>query len=161
MTDWTEENLENKYYDWAVFKRILGYLRPYRALVAVSLLLLLAVSMLSLAGPLLTKVVIDDYIRVQQYEGLDQIAFIYIFVLVVGFVCQFFQYTLMQYIGQKVMFDLRTQVFAHLHKMSFRFFDRNPIGKITIIIYNEYLFHAAAPLISCFCNGNHNITDVP
>ena len=66
MTEWVEENLENKYYDWPVFKRILGYLRPYRSLVIVSLLLLLAVSMLSLAGPLLTKIAIDDYIRLQQ-----------------------------------------------------------------------------------------------
>ena len=137
MTDWAEENLENKYYDWPVFKRILGYLRPYRVLVAVSLLLLLAVSMLSLAGPLLTKIAIDDYIRVQQYEGLDQIALIYIAVLAGAFVCQFLQYTIMQYIGQKVMFDLRTQVFAHLHKMSFRFFDRNPIGKMMTRTVND------------------------
>ena len=137
MTDWTEENLDNKYYDWPVFKRILGYLRPYRMLVVVSLLLLLAVSMLSLAGPLLTKVAIDDYIRVQQYQGLDRIALIYIVVLAGAFVCQFLQYTLMQYIGQKVMFDLRTQVFAHLHKMSFRFFDRNPIGKMMTRTVND------------------------
>lgn len=137
MTDWAEENLENKYYDWTVFKRILGYLRPYRMLVFFSLLLLLAVSMLSLAGPLLTKMAIDDYIRVQQYEGLDRIALIYIVVLVVAFICQFLQYTLMQYIGQKVMFDLRTQVFAHLHKMSFRFFDRNPIGKMMTRTVND------------------------
>ena len=137
MTEWADENLENKYYDWPVFKRILGYLRPYRGLVAVSLLLLLAVSMLSLAGPLLTKIAIDDYIRVQQYQGLDKIALIYIVVLVGAFVCQFLQYTIMQYIGQKVMFDLRTQVFAHLHKMSFRFFDRNPIGKMMTRTVND------------------------
>jgi ATP-binding cassette subfamily B multidrug efflux pump len=137
MTDWVEENLENKYYDWPVFKRILGYLRPYRALVVISLLLLLAVSMLALAGPYLTKVAIDDYIRVQQYEGLDQIALIYIVVLVAAFIFQFLQYTIMQYIGQRVMFDLRTQVFAHLHKMSFRFFDRNPIGKMMTRTVND------------------------
>jgi ATP-binding cassette subfamily B multidrug efflux pump len=137
MTDWAEENLENKYYDWTVFKRILGYLHPYRMLVVFSLLLLLAVSMLSLAGPLLTKMAIDDYIRVQQYEGLDRIALIYIVVLAAAFICQFLQYTLMQYIGQRVMFDLRTQVFAHLHKMSFRFFDRNPIGKMMTRTVND------------------------
>ncbi len=137
MTDWVEENLENKYYDWTVFKRILGYLRPYRMLVVFSLLLLLAVSMLALAGPYLTKVAIDDYIRVQQYDGLDRIALIYIAVLAAAFGCQFLQYTLMQYIGQKVMFDLRTQVFAHLHKMSFRFFDRNPIGKMMTRTVND------------------------
>ena len=106
-------------------------------LVVVSLLLLLAVSILNLAGPYLTKVVIDDYISIQQYEGLDRIALIYITVLVGAFVCQFLQYTAMQYIGQKVMFDLRTQVFAHLHKMSFRFFDRNPIGKMMTRTVND------------------------
>jgi ATP-binding cassette subfamily B protein len=137
MTDDTKENLENKYYDWPLFKRILGYLRPYRLLVVVSLLLLLAVSMLGLAGPYLTKIAIDDYIRVGRYEGLDRIAFIYIAVLAGAFVLQFLQYTTMQYIGQKVMFDLRTQVFAHLHKMSFRFFDRNPIGKMMTRTVND------------------------
>jgi ATP-binding cassette subfamily B multidrug efflux pump len=137
MTEGTKENLENKYYDWPLFKRILGYLRPYRLRVVVSLLLLLAVSMLGLAGPYLTKVAIDDYIRVGQYEGLDQIALIYIAVLGGAFVFQFLQYTTMQYIGQKVMFDLRTQVFAHLHKMSFRFFDRNPIGKMMTRTVND------------------------
>ncbi len=137
MTDWAGENLENKYYDWPLFKRILGYLRPYRGLVAVSLLLLLAVSMLGLAGPYLTKVAIDDYIRIQQYEGLDRIALIYIVVLAGAFVCQFLQYMTMQYIGQRVMFDLRSQVFAHLHKMSFRFFDRNPIGKMMTRTVND------------------------
>jgi len=137
MTDWEGENLENKYYDWPLFKRILGYLRPYRGLVAVSLLLLLAVSMLGLAGPYLTKVAIDDYIRIQQYEGLDRIALIYIVVLAGAFVCQLLQYMTMQYIGQRVMFDLRTQVFAHLHKMSFRFFDRNPIGKMMTRTVND------------------------
>ena len=137
MTDGTKENLENKYYDWPLFKRILGYLRPYRLRVVVSLLLLLAVSMLGLAGPYLTKVAIDDYIRVGRYEGLDHIALIYIAVLGGAFVFQFLQYTTMQYIGQKVMFDLRTQVFAHLHKMSFRFFDRNPIGKMMTRTVND------------------------
>lgn len=137
MTGGTNEILENKYYDWPLFKRILGYLRPYRLLVVVSLLLLLAVSMLGLAGPYLTKVAIDDYIRAGKYEGLDRIALIYIAVLAGAFIFQFLQYTTMQYIGQKVMFDLRTQVFAHLHKMSFRFFDRNPIGKMMTRTVND------------------------
>ena len=137
MTGGTKENLADKYYDWPLFKRILGYLYPYRFRVVVSLLLLLAVSMLALAGPYLTKVAIDDYIRIGRYEGLDQIALIFILVLVGSFVFQFLQYTTMQYIGQRVIFDLRTQVFAHLHKMSFQFFDRNPIGKMMTRTVND------------------------
>ena len=43
----------------------------------------------------------------------------------------------MQYIGQKVMFDLRSKVFGHLHKMSFSYFDKNPIGKMITRVVND------------------------
>ncbi len=137
MMEWAEESLEDKYTDWPLFKRILGYLRPYRPLVVVSLLLLLGVSLLNLAGPYLTKVAIDDFISVGQSEGLERIVLIYLAVLAGAFVFQFLQYMTMQFIGQRVMYDLRTQVFAHLHKMSFRFFDRNPVGKMMTRTVND------------------------
>ena len=54
-----------------------------------------------------------------------------------AFLCQLLQYITMQYIGQRVMYDLRTQVFTHLHKMSFRFFDQNPIGKMVTRTVND------------------------
>lgn len=137
MIDEREESLEERYYDWGLFRRVLGYLRPYRLLVALSILLLFAVSLLQLAGPYLTKIAIDDHIRVNDLDGLDRIALLYGGVLLGAFVCQFFQYILMQTIGQRVMFDLRTQVFAHIHRMSFSFFDRNPIGKLVTRTVND------------------------
>ncbi|CAI2718747.1 ABC transporter ATP-binding protein [Nitrospina watsonii] len=136
MNEW-EETLEDRYYDWPLFTRILRYLRPYGKLVVLSVFLLLAVSLLNLAGPYLTKIAIDDHIKVGDYAGLDRIALIYIVVLVTAFVCQFFQYYTIQFIGQRVMYDLRTQVFGHLHKMSFKFFDRNPIGKMITRTVND------------------------
>jgi ATP-binding cassette subfamily B multidrug efflux pump len=110
------ENLGDRYKDWALFKRILVYLKPYRLLVAVAIFFLFAVSILGLAGPYFTKVVIDDYIKASRLDGLDLVALMYLGVLALAFVCQFFQTYLMQLIGQKVMYDMRTQVFAHLHK---------------------------------------------
>ena len=86
---------------------------------SLALLLLLAVSLLILAGPYLTKVVIDDHIKVDTLQGLDKIAAIYLSVLIFSFLFQFSQTYLMQYIGQKVMYDLRAKVFGHIHKMSF------------------------------------------
>ncbi len=137
MNQFTDENLEDVYYDWGLFRRILSYLKPYRGLVILSIFLLFIVSLLNLAGPYLTKIVIDDYIQVSNLDGLDQIALLYAGVLLGSFVCQFFQYILMQTIGQKVMFDIRTEVFAHLHRMSFKFFDRNPIGKLVTRTVND------------------------
>lgn len=129
--------LADRYKDWALFKRILVYLKPYTGFVLLAILLLLAVSVLNLAGPYLTMVVIDDYIKPGDMEGLDVIAAIYLSVLVFSFIFQFCQTYLMQFIGQKVMFDLRSKVFAHLHKMSFSYFDKNPIGKMITRVVND------------------------
>ena len=130
--------MENdRYRDWVLFKRVLSYLKPYSQWVALAIFLLLGVSLLNLAGPYLTKIVIDDYIKTSDYAGLDVIAGLYLAVLIASFVFQFFQNYLMQYIGQKVMFDLRSKVFAHLHKMSFSYFDKNPIGKMITRVVND------------------------
>jgi ATP-binding cassette, subfamily B, multidrug efflux pump len=128
---------DHRYKDWVLFKRVLVHLKPYSGLVALAILLLLAVSVLNLAGPYLTKVVIDDYIKAGDMKGLDVIAAIYLSVLVFSFIFQFCQTYLMQIIGQRVMFDLRAKVFAHLHKMSFSYFDRNPIGRMITRVVND------------------------
>ena len=131
------ENLKNRYLDWVLFKRVLVYLKPYSQWVALAIFLLLGVSLLNLAGPYFTKIVIDDYIKASDYNGLDVIASLYLAVLIASFIFQFFQNYLMQFIGQKVMFDLRSKVFAHLHKMSFSYFDKNPIGKMITKVVND------------------------
>ena len=131
------ENLKNRYLDWVLFKRVLVYLKPYSQWVALAIFLLLGVSLLNLAGPYFTKIVIDDYIKASDYNGLDVIASLYLAVLIASFIFQFFQNYLMQFIGQKVMFDLRSKVFAHLHKMSFSYFDKNPIGKMITRVVND------------------------
>jgi ATP-binding cassette, subfamily B, multidrug efflux pump len=128
---------DHRYKDWVLFKRVLVHLKPYSSLVALAILLLLAVSVLNLAGPYLTKVVIDDYIKAGDMKGLDVIAAVYLSVLIFSFIFQFCQTYLMQMIGQRVMFDLRSKVFSHLHKMSFSYFDRNPIGRMITRVVND------------------------
>jgi ATP-binding cassette, subfamily B, multidrug efflux pump len=137
MTRINMENLKDRYRDWVLFTRVLTYLKPYRQWVALAILLLLGVSLLNLVGPYFTKIVIDDHIRSSDLEGLDSIAGLYLAALTTAFLFQFLQNYLMQYIGQKVMFDLRSKVFAHLHKMSFSYFDKNPIGKMITRVVND------------------------
>jgi len=131
------ENMKNRYREWVLFKRVVVYLKPYFKWVALAIFFLLGVSLLNLAGPYFTKIVIDDYIKVSDFEGLDKIAGLYLLVLIASFLFQFCQSYLMQYIGQKVMFDLRSRVFAHLHRMSFSYFDKNPIGKMITRVVND------------------------
>jgi len=132
-----DETLRDQYKDLQLLRRILQFIRPYRWPVALSVALLFAVSLLNLAGPYLTKVAIDDHIKPGRLEGLNAVAAVYLGVLVLAFLFQFAQTYLMQYIGQRVMFDMRTRVFAHLHRMSFRFFDKNPIGKLVTRVVND------------------------
>ncbi len=131
------ESLENIYKDWALFRRILSYLFPFKKLVALAILLLLVVSILNLAGPFLTKIAIDDHIAVGKIEGLNKIAVMYLGILIVAFACQFAQIWLLQWIGQRVMYGMRTEIFAHMHRLSFRYFDKNPIGKIVTRVVND------------------------
>ena len=123
------ENLQDRYRDWVLFKRVLVHLKPYSQWVALAIFLLLGVSLLNLAGPYLTKIVIDDYIKTSDYDGLDVIAGLYLAVLIASFVFQFFQNYLMQYIGQKVMFALRSKVFAISIKCRFPILTRTRSGK--------------------------------
>lgn len=131
------EGLISRYKGWALFKRVLVHLKPYSGLVVLAIGLLFAVSILNLTGPYLTKIVIDDHISAGDMRGLDVIAVIYLSALVFSFLLQFCQTYLMQYVGQKAMFDLRSKVFAHLHKMSFSYFDKNPIGKMITRVVND------------------------
>ena len=70
MSELHQESLRDGSRDWVLFKRIVVYLKPYRALVLLAIFFLFCVSILSLSGPYLTKIAIDDYISVSNLEGL-------------------------------------------------------------------------------------------
>jgi ATP-binding cassette subfamily B protein len=117
-------------YDSKLLLRLLGYLRPYKPAVAASLALILAMSGLDLAGPYLTKVAIDDYIAKGDAPGLARVAILYLLVLVAAFGVRFGQMYILQMTGQRIVFDLRRQIFGHLQRLHVGYFDRNPVGRL-------------------------------
>jgi len=141
-----EEEVLGKAYDSRLMRRLLVYMKPYRVVVGVSLFLLLIDSILQIIGPLLTKLAVDRYLvpteahqRVPFLEGwlsrdaltgLSQIAGIYLLVVALGLVFDFGQTYLMQWTGQKAMFDLRKQLMTHLQTLDVAYFDRNPVGRL-------------------------------
>ena len=129
-TSFHEEEALGKIYDRRLMRRLLSYLGPYKLTVVFSLLLVIAASVLKLAGPYLTKVAIDDYITRGNLEGLDYVALLYVLVLVLQFAISFFQVYLMNMAGQRVMFDMRREIFSHLQRLQPAFFDKNPIGRL-------------------------------
>jgi len=124
--------------------RLLKYLRPYRWQVAIALGSIVLKSFADVLGPYLTKVAIDRYLAPtgvstpgvwswlspQPLTGIAQIAAIYVGLLALTFLLEFLQTYYMQWTGQKVMFDLRTQIFRHLQRLHVAFFDKNPVGRL-------------------------------
>ncbi len=125
-----EDEILGRAYDHTLAKRLLAYVRPYWRLVVLATLLLLASSMLQLAGPFLTKLAIDGHIARGDLRGLDRVALLYLAVVVGGFLCEYLQFYVMQWVGQRIVFDLRLAILAHLQRQELGYFDRNPVGRL-------------------------------
>jgi ATP-binding cassette subfamily B multidrug efflux pump len=142
-----EEEVLGKAYDSRLMARLLKYLRPYRWQVAIALASIVLKSFADVLGPYLTKVAIDRYLAPKgvatatssgiwswlsphAVTGIAQIAAIYVGLLVFSFLLEFLQTYFMQWTGQRVMFDLRRQIFRHLQRLHVAFFDKNPVGRL-------------------------------
>ena len=126
----TDDEISGKAYDHRLAKRLLVYLRPYRGRVALAIVLLFVTSILELLGPYLTKVAIDDYVARGDLDGLGRIALFYLAVVVGGFALEYVHFYVMQWVGQRIVLDLRTRILAHLQRQELRYYDRNPIGRL-------------------------------
>jgi ATP-binding cassette, subfamily B, multidrug efflux pump len=142
-----EEEVLGKAYDSRLMRRLVHYLRPYRASVAAALVATFFYGILQAVPAYLMKVEVDRYLdpagrqRLPHFLahflsrnpvlGITQIAFaLFLPVVVLTFFLEFGQTFAMQLVGQKVMYDLRKQLFEHLQRLQMSFFDRNPVGRL-------------------------------
>jgi ATP-binding cassette subfamily B protein len=134
-----EEEQLGKGYDAQLMRRLLRYLRPYKARVTLALVLVVVTSALGAAVPYFTKVVVDDYLLPglsgaitpeAAFRGIEFTALVFFAVLVAIFGLQVTEVLIMQLVGQKAMFDMRMEVFGHLQRLPMSFFDRNPVGRL-------------------------------
>ena len=125
-----EPEVLGKAYDARLMRRLLAYLRPHRRAVGVALATIAAGSVLQLAQPWLTKIAIDDHIAAGDLDGLDRIALAFLLVLAGSFVLEYVQTWTMQMMGQRIMFELRMEIYRHLQCLDLRFYDRNPVGRL-------------------------------
>jgi len=146
-----DEDVLGKAYDSRLMKRLLGYLRPYRLQVLVALVAIILKAGADVLGPYLTKVAIDKYLAnrtashswldrylsSQPMTGIAQIAAIYLGLLLASFLFEFTQTYIMQWAGQKVMFDLRAEIFRHLQRLHIAFYDRNPVGRLVTRVTSD------------------------
>src|SRR6202142_2372507 len=146
-----EEEVLGKAYDARLMRRLLTYLHKYRWQVAVALVAIVLKAGADVLGPYLTKVAIDKYLAnkteahslLDRYlsptplTGIAQIAAMYMGLLLVSFLLEFAQTYIMQWSGQKVMFDLRSQIFRHLQRLHVSFYDKNPVGRLVTRVTSD------------------------
>jgi ATP-binding cassette subfamily B multidrug efflux pump len=146
-----EEEVLGKAYDSRLMKRLLWYLRPYKWQTGIALGSILLKVGADVLGPYLTKVVIDRYLAPVPGEhtfldrflsskplvGIAQVAAIGVGLLIFSFLLEYLQTYFMQWVGQKVMFDLRSQIFRHLQRMDIGFYDKNPVGRLVTRVTSD------------------------
>ncbi len=142
-----DDEVVGKAYDGRLMRRLLLYLRPYKAVALVSLVAILLKAGIDVLGPYLFKVGLDLYLTphttasakhtfLSQYlspeakHGISELAGVYFGSLLLGYALEWMQTYVLQWMGQKVMFDMRRQIFSHLQRMHIGFFDRNPVGRL-------------------------------
>jgi ATP-binding cassette subfamily B multidrug efflux pump len=147
-----EEEVLGKAYDARLMRRLLTYIRPYKSAVSFSLVLLLFNAILQVVGPLLTALAVDRYLAPSgkvthtildpflsrnPWTGLGQISFLYLLATVFGMLCDFGEQYMMQWVGQKAMFDLRREIMAKLQHLDLAFYDQNPVGRLVTRITTD------------------------
>jgi ATP-binding cassette subfamily B multidrug efflux pump len=140
-----EEEVLGKAYDSRMMRRLIKYLNPYKLQVALAMAAIVLKAGVDVLGPYLTKTAIDKYLSAhaggghsfldrflssQPLVGIAQVSGLYLGLLLLGFLFEFTQTYMMQWTGQKVMFDLRSQIYRHLQQMDISFFDKNPVGRL-------------------------------
>lgn len=152
MDVFPEEEILGRAYDARLVRRLLGYLRPHRRILLVAVLLTISTSLVQLAGPALTVIAVDLFIHprptvspvaalaerlwqalgwsLSPLEGLHLVGGLFLAALFVQFALTYGQTMLVQTLGQRLMFDLRQQIFDHLQRVDVRFYDRNPVGRL-------------------------------
>lgn len=124
-----EEDEIGKTYDLKVARRLFRYLRPYWKLVVAALVLTLITNVLISTQPLFTKMAVDDFITPKSTDGIWLFALVFFGVFLFRFLFSYIQEILLNNVGQRVMFDLRTELFTKLQRQEVAYFDRYPVGR--------------------------------
>ncbi len=145
-----DEDVVGKVYDGRLMRRLVTYLRPYKLQTAVSAACILLRSFTDVAGPLLVKIAVDTYmtpraqpswasrhLSPQPIPGITELAGLYLLTLGLSFLLDFVQTYLMQWTGQKIMFDMRKQIFRHIQFQDIAFFDKNPVGRLVTRVTSD------------------------
>jgi len=137
MNEHLESDIPGRLFDRGLLARMIHYVRPYRLGMLLAFFIVIPMTLLMNYLPLLIKRAIDDYLVPsvglaveERFAGLVAIAWIFLAISVAVFFLRFAHGYLMTWIGQRIIFDMRADIFAKIMRLPLRYFDRNPVGRL-------------------------------
>lgn len=132
-----DEAALGKVYDHSLVKRLLHFVQPYTTRVVIALLLLLAGAGLEQLLPYMTKLAIDEYIEKGDFPGLVKIVGFYAILAGIVSLIRISQAILTGWVGERIMYDLRQELFTHIQSLQLSFFDKNPVGRLVTRVTSD------------------------
>ncbi len=129
MDGWEDDEL-GKVYDHGVMTRLLPYLRPHKKRMALAVVSMLVYAATSYVQPLLIGVALSHFIARGDMRGLNLLGIAFLALVLVSWGAQYVQLATTGYLGQRVLYTLRQELFDHLQKLSLRFYDNNEVGRV-------------------------------
>lgn len=118
------------------FKRLLSYVKPYKKEMVITLIVMLLSSIASLMGPYLVKIAMDENIPNKDVRGLVLICIVFVATIIISSICMKYKIKTMTFVGQSVVKNIRSDLFNHLQKLPFSYYDSRPHGKILVRVVN-------------------------
>ena len=131
------EKVKGKIFDVKLFSKLLVFVKPYNYTFYGVMFTAILISLFSTLTPYLLKVVVDDYILIKNYEGMQSIILLMMLVLLFEVIFMYLFTFYANWLGQKVIKDLRVNVFEKIVKFKMSFFDKNAVGRLVTRTVND------------------------
>ena len=125
-----DEEILGKAYDARIMARLLDFLRPFARPIGIAFALMSVVALTNLAGPYLIQKAIDGALVDKNLDALKGIVVVYLAISLVNWLAEFGHAYVLHWVGQRIIFNVRMQLFEHLQRLSLSFFDRREVGRI-------------------------------
>ena len=131
------EKVKGKIFDVKLFSKLLVFVKPYNNTFYGVMFTAILISLFSTLTPYLLKVVVDDYILIKNYDGMQSIILLMMLVLLFEVIFMYLFTFYANWLGQKVIKDLRVNVFEKIVKFKMSFFDKNAVGRLVTRTVND------------------------
>lgn len=137
MAEQKDDEILGKAYDSQLMRRLLTYIKPYKKYIILAIFLNIVVSALGPLRPYLSKIAFDDKIQNKDFNGLLVVCAVLLGSLMLQALIQYFLTYYTELTGQKIVYDLRIQLFAHVQKLALKYFDKTPVGRTVTRVTND------------------------